>query len=101
MAVASNLSLAAGQTGIATVTVSGSFPQQDSVTLTAAGPGGVTIGAMAVQNWDNNTGGVFVFPITGQTVGAFTLNAVENSFGMTGSSSNNVVTGVTSFSVDN
>jgi hypothetical protein len=81
-----------GQQANATVTLTGCFTQQDSVTLASSGAGNVTVGAVTPGMW-GNTGGTFTFPLTGQTPGAFTLTAVDTQFGSPPAvASNNAVT---------
>jgi hypothetical protein len=91
--VTGGFNLAIGQQGNATVTLTGCFTQQDSVTLASSGTGAVAIGTATLVSWDS-TGGTFTVPITGQTLGAFTLTAADTQSGTPSAvATNNAVIG--------
>ena len=71
--VDNNVNLAVGQNATVDVTVAGVFTQPDTVSLVSSG--NLVIGTPTIQSWDNNTGGVFAFPVTGQSIGGFSLSA--------------------------
>src|SRR6185437_6271732 len=87
-----------GGTDYAYVTVSGAFTSQDSVQLTSASSN-IQIDAGSLVSWNNNTGGVFQFTITGNQIGPFNLHATESQYAGTADSYNNAVVGVTSLTV--
>src|SRR5262249_49927288 len=77
----------------------GAFDWQDAATLSCTPAGAVGISAPNVVSWDNSTGGVFAFTVTGQTPGLYSLSANYGSFSDSGTSDGNAVYGITNISV--
>src|SRR6185437_4720069 len=87
----------AGQSQFINVNVGGVFTQEDSVTLSSSSA--MTIAAPNV-NWNNNGGGTFAFLVTPTSGGPVTFTANESAYNASASSSNDIVTALSSLTVD-
>src|SRR6185437_14924403 len=85
LSVDDSVNLTVGQTKTVDVAVDGTFVSQDSVTLVPDSDN-VTIGSPSVVHWDNNTGGIISFPVTGISAGDVTFTATESAFNGTATS---------------